>query len=131
MRAKIVYGSRGRETYFIENKEVSKEEFDSVITRKPLDRPPMQGNTPSCWPMKSDALAVHPEQIPEAMERNKRMGVTGVTYDPEDGRAILADRGARRDLMRVSKVHDNSGSYGDDHHIDTEKKQPTKIADFL
>ncbi len=72
------------------------------------------GNTPSCWPMKSEALAVHPDQIPEALARNKRHGIQGVSYD-RLGRAVLADRGARRDLMRLEGVHDNQGGYGDDH----------------
>lgn len=80
--------------------------------------PMLAGNTSSAWPLKSDALAVHPTQIAAAMERNKKHGVTGVTYDPKDGRAIFADRGARRALMRLENVHDKSGGYGDDHHIE-------------
>ncbi len=79
-------------------------------------RPPgTGGNTPSCWPMRSEALAVHPEQIPDALERNKRHGVTGVSYDAQTGEAILADRRARCDLMKLEGCHDNNGGYGDDH----------------
>lgn len=78
-------------------------------------RQPPRGHTSGCWPMKSDAMAVHPDDIPAALERNKRHGVAGVTYDPKDGRAILADRGARRDLMKLEGVHDKNGGYGDDH----------------
>lgn len=74
-----------------------------------------RSNTPTCWPMKSDALACHPEQIPAMLERNKKHGVTGVTYDPVDGRAVFADRGARRMLMALEGVHDKRGGYGDDH----------------
>ncbi len=74
-----------------------------------------RGTTSSCWPMKSLAMGVHTSQIKEAMERNKKAGVTGVTYDPKTGDAILSDRGARRDLMRVHGFHDRNGGYGDDH----------------
>jgi hypothetical protein len=59
-------------------------------------------------------MAVHPEQINEVMERNKRHGIAGVSYAP-DGTAILADRGARRDLMALEGYHDRNGGYGDDH----------------
>lgn len=76
--------------------------------------PALGGNTPACWPMKSEAMAVHPDQIPEALARNKRHGISGVSYD-RLGRAVLADRRARRDLMRLEGVHDNQGGYGDDH----------------
>jgi hypothetical protein len=79
-------------------------------------RPPgLAGNTSSAWPQKSDAMACHPSQIPAMLERNKRHGVTGVGYDPEDGRAILSDRAARRDLMALEGYHDNNGGFGDDH----------------
>ena len=81
-----------------------------------LQSPPgLAGNHPAGWPLYSDALACHPSQIPAIMERNKQHGVKGVSYDPQDGRAILADRGARRDLMRLEGVHDHEGGYGDDH----------------
>ena len=124
MKGKIVYRSHG-EDYFIDGKEVSKEEFDETFPPKPLGHAPaLGGNTSSCWPLKSDAMAVHPSQIKEAMERNKKHGVVGVSYDPKDGRAILADRGARRDLMKLEGFHDKSGGYGDDHHISGSTAEP-------
>ena len=78
--------------------------------------------------MKSDALAVHPDQIPEVMARNKKHGVH-VEYDPKDGRAILKDRGQRRDLMRIEGFHDNNGGYGDDHHIPRNPLPPVCFGD--
>ena len=74
--------------------------------------------------MSSDAMAVHPSQIEAIMARNKKHGVQGVSYDPADGRAILADRGARRDLMRLEGVHDNEGGYGDDHAASPQDPKP-------
>lgn len=76
--------------------------------------PGLAGNQPACWPMTSDALAVHPEQIPAVRARNRRHGVRGVEYNAK-GQAILADRAARRDLMALEGYHDNQGGYGDDH----------------
>lgn len=110
-RGRIKYTSRGEE-FFLGDKPVSREEFESVF--RPKEIGPTRGQTASCWPLKSEALACHPEQIPELIERNKRHGVAGVSYD-KDGTAILADRGARRDLMALEGCHDKSGGYGDDH----------------
>lgn len=68
--------------------------------------------TPSAWPVLSDALAVHPKQLEQVRERNKRHGLGHIEYLP-DGRPVLKDRGMRRDLMRLEKVHDKHGGYGD------------------
>lgn len=80
-------------------------------------RPP-GGAAPATWgtaaPLHSESLAVHPSQIKEAMERNKKHGLGHVKYDKQ-GRPILTDRGMKRDLMRLEGVHDKDGGYGDDH----------------
>lgn len=117
VRTRIVYESNGNRRFYVDGKEVTQAEHDRLTVSKiedllaePIELLP--GQTPKCWPMKSDALAVHPKQIPEAMARNKRRGLH-VDYDPRDGRAILNDRGQRRDLMRIENCHDNNGGYGD------------------
>ncbi len=110
-RGRIRYTSHGEE-FFLGDKKVSREEFESVF--RPKEIGPTRGQTASCWPMKSDGMACHPEQISEIMARNKRHGITGVSYD-SDGTAVLADRGARRDLMALEGCHDKQGGYGDDH----------------
>jgi hypothetical protein len=110
VKGRIVYSTPER--YYLGDKEVVKEEFDSAFPPKEIG--PTRGQAASCWPMNSEALACHPEQIQEAMERNKRHGITGVSYG-KDGTAILSDRGARRDLMALEGVHDKHGGYGDDH----------------
>jgi hypothetical protein len=113
MKGLIIYHKFGPNEYFIGDKLVSQEEFDAAFPAKKIGVPMNAGNTPGIWPMKSDALAVHPEQIPLVLERNKRHGLTSVEYDPKDGRAIIPDRGARRMLNRIEKFHDNEGCYGD------------------
>jgi hypothetical protein len=110
-RGRIRYTSHGEE-FFLGDKQVSREEFEAVFRPKEIGT--TRGQTASCWPLKSEALACHPGQITEIIERNRRHGVTGVSYN-KDGTAILADRGARRDLMALEGVHDKSGGYGDDH----------------
>ena len=70
------------------------------------------GTPPSGWPLVSDALAVHPDQIEQATARNRRHGVN-VTYEPASGRAVIPDRGERRRLLRLEGCHDNQGGYGD------------------
>lgn len=126
MKARVIYSNRGKPEYFIEGKKVSKKKFDEIVRSKPIGVPMLAGNTPSAWPMRSDALAIHPSQIPAVMERNKRHGVGGVDYDPKDGTAIIADRGARRKLMEVDGVHDNEGGFGDDHAIANPKEKKKK-----
>lgn len=113
-RLKITYRRNGEAEYTIDGVPVTKEESDREFPPREIGVP-MMGHSPACWPMKSDAMAVHPKQIQEALARNAKHGITGVTYDPADGRAILADRGARRQLMALEGVHDKHGGYGDDH----------------
>ncbi len=77
----------------------------------PVDTPCGQSATPSCWPMVSEALAVHPDQVEAARARAKRHGVS-VEY-MADGRAVLPDRNERRRLLRLEGFHDRQGGYGD------------------
>lgn len=125
MKIRIVIHAHKPWEYFMEGKPITKAEYDAALSDKPTDVAPMLGNTPSCWPMKSDALAVHPSQIPEAMERNKKHNVH-VEYDPKDGRAILADRGQRRDLCNIEGVHDRQGGYAETGGVSRAVPKPPK-----
>lgn len=116
MKGRIVKDQYSSETkYYLGDAEVTKEEYDAAFPSK-LDEllggnaPNLASNTPSCWPKKSRAFAVHPKQVEEANKRNKRMGCN-VRYD-KDGSAILPDRGARRDLLKVEGFHDNESFFG-------------------
>jgi hypothetical protein len=115
MRGRIVgFGDSTR--YYIgepgREKQVSKTEFDEIF--KPVEDLGGDGSGLIAWhkPIESDALAVHPKQIQEAMARNARHGLY-IDYNPADGRPILRDRDQRRRLMKIEKCHDNSGGYGD------------------
>jgi hypothetical protein len=63
------------------------------------------------WPLHSDALGVHPSQIPAAQREAARHGVR-LDFDGE-GRAILESRGHRNRVMRATGHHDLDAGYGD------------------
>lgn len=112
MRGSIVAHRDGSCTYLLEGRGVTQAEFEAAFPPKAdfLSESAMTQSA-SAWPMLSEAMAVHPRQVEEATARNRKHGVA-VDYT-SDGRAILADRGQRRDLMRLERCHDNHGCYGD------------------
>jgi len=63
------------------------------------------------WPMYSDAMGVHPDQIPEAVESAKRHGVP--TDFLPDGRVEWTSPSHRKNYCRAYGVHDKNGGYGD------------------
>jgi hypothetical protein len=97
--------------YYIDGHEVTKKRFEKVFPDKPLNLSGDAGITAWNKPILSNAMACHPSQIPEMMERNRKAGVH-VDYNSE-GQPILRSRGDRRNLMRVEQVHDKQGGYGD------------------
>lgn len=64
-----------------------------------------------CWPMKCDAMAVHPSQVEEMNAHNKRHGVN-VQYDPKWGTAIIPTAGEYKKFRRLYGVHQRN-SYND------------------
>jgi hypothetical protein len=73
----------------------------------------MSGTNADAWkkPLLSNALAVHPDQIPEAMAHARANGVN-VDFHP-DGRAILRSRGERKKYAKARGQIDQDGGYGD------------------
>jgi hypothetical protein len=122
MKYKIAYSDTGKVVKCeVDGKECTHEEYLAATAHLkrtgPVECPSCAGNTPTCWPMKSDSQAVHPKLIQAAMARDRRNGVKGVSYDPVDGRVIFADQGAMRMFCKDRGVHQNNGGYGTDHHI--------------
>lgn len=117
MKGKIVYARDGSRRYFVGEREVSQAEFDNTFPSKGKIEDLLEAatflpaHTTTCWPMASEGLAVHPDQIPEAMARDKRHGVP--TRYTRDGRPIFTDRGHRRDYLKLEASHDRNGGYGD------------------
>lgn len=126
---KTVYDKFGGKRHFIDGRPATQAEVDAAFPAKPLGVPMHGGNTSSAWPLYSDALAVHPSQIEQARARNRKRGVA-VDYLP-DGRAILTDRGARRDLMKLEGVHDNHGGYGDDTGSGSPIERPESKPEYI
>jgi len=105
VRARIVYGPAGKKTYYLGDKEVTEAEFAASGRKHKiadlLGTAGPGGTATSGWPMRSEAMAVHPSQIEQARRRNKRLGVGNVDYDTRTGQAIIPDAATRKRLMRA------------------------------
>lgn len=98
------------EHYFLDGQPVTKREYRKAIPEK--EGVPMFATAINdAQPLRSDALAVHPDQIPDAIARNKKHGLTGMRYDRR-GRPVFTDRGQRKKLMKIEGAHDRNSYYG-------------------
>ena len=104
-----IKGMGDRQTYWIDGREATRTEFRKAFPAQPLG----SAECITAWkrPILSDALAVHPDQIPEVLERNRQHGIY-IDYAP-DGRPILTNRRDRAKLLKLEGCHDHSGGYGD------------------
>ncbi len=68
--------------------------------------------TPGAWPLKSDAVGVHPSDAGRASEADAKGGVP-TDYDHKTGQAIFRDRKHRAKWLKLHGYHDRSGGYGD------------------
>lgn len=63
-----------------------------------------------CWPMVSEAAAVHPSQIAEAKDLIRRKGGVDCEFD-KHGRPIFTSMGHRRRCLRAMGYEDKKGYY--------------------
>jgi hypothetical protein len=89
-------GKDGVTSYYISGREVSKEKYEEYY-------PPLTGaGFPHMagWsrPMEMDSLAVHPDDIPAQMEKDRRHGLM-VNYN-QDGCPIIHTEQQKRDYMK-------------------------------
>ena len=106
-----IRGKAGEETYWIDGVQVSKDQFDLAFPDAPAGGG-RAGDSFHGWkPIVSEALAVHPDQVEEAREHSKAMGVP--TEFLPDGRPILTSRSHRKSYLRAYHFHDRDGGYGD------------------
>ncbi len=112
MRSKIVISSRGKFTYFINDKEVSEKEFKKTCcgTVQGACATTMLQSSKS-WPKKSDACGVHPRQVEDAYEASVKLGVA-TEFDRETGQAIFRDNAHQREFLRAHGYRNNDGGYG-------------------
>lgn len=107
MTGRIIDTRQGK-VYKLDGQEVTKEEFDAAFPDKPI----RSGEDLAIgWhkPVLSDALAVHPLQIPEAIARDKKHGLN-VEYLP-DGRPVLTSQEQKRKMIRSLGFHENNAYY--------------------
>lgn len=117
MRSKIVIGSRGSMKYFIEDKEVTREEFRAV-SRGWVDGGPPPNTlmqTSKAWPRFSNAMGVDSTQKESAEAYCKKMGVpTEFVIDPKTrtARPRLENSAHQRNLQKMYGYHNNDSGYG-------------------
>lgn len=72
-----------------------------------------QASVSATWskPLVSDAAAIHPKDVPAAMEQDRRCGVP--TDYTGDGRPILRSRAHRSKYLARRGLVDLDGGYGD------------------
>jgi len=101
---RVIYGAKGKKTYYINDVEVTEAEwharFPSRIKDLLAEGSRTKSMTPGAWPIASEALAVHPDQIPEAMETAKAKGVP-TSFDA-NGRPIMTSPGH---FKQYAKAH--------------------------
>lgn len=108
-RGKVIFGTVDR--YFVNDKEVPKAEYDAAFPDKWEPGEMLPAQLPECWPMVSEAVAVHPNQRAEAHADAIKKGVP--TDFDQLGRPVFTDRGHRKKYMKAYGVHDRNGGYGD------------------
>lgn len=65
----------------------------------------------STWPMPSLAAAVHPDQVPEAMEHDRKHGIP--TQYTDHGEPIFTGPQHRKRYCEVHGLYDRNGGYSD------------------
>lgn len=108
----VIRWDKGKAHYFLNGKEVTKAAFDKEFPDKRIEPGEVAGGQqPSCWPMTSQGAAVHPDQIPEAMESARKKGVP-TDFTPT-GEPIFTGREHRKRYLHAYGYHDKDGGYGD------------------
>jgi hypothetical protein len=109
MVGRIVFKNDGP-VYYLDGQSVSQEEFDRAFppVREVAGGPTsLTGTSPHA----SEALAVHPGQVQEAVESAKRMGVP--TEFLPDGRPIMRSRAHQKAYLKAYGFKNRDGGYGD------------------
>ncbi len=86
--------------YRLNGKDVTEAEFRAHQgAGLDLSAPPGCAQHPSCWPMLSDGVGVHPTQRQAAYDESVRLGVP-TQYD-STGRAVINDPGHHKRLLKA------------------------------
>ncbi len=89
MKGRHIFGENGKpDRYLIDGKEVTREEYEEAFPDQPLGI--FGTHHAAGWPVISDSLAVHPNQVEEATEDAKKKGVP--TEFLPDGRPVMRSK---------------------------------------
>lgn len=99
MTGKVKWDKAGEPHYFVDGSEVTEAAFREAFPDRSGDGPIAPVNYNASWPVLSDALAVHPDQIPEAAAHAKARGVN-IDFAP-DGRAILTSAAHQKQAAKL------------------------------
>lgn len=104
--------------HLIDGKEVSKRvyarELKAAMKRvKKHEMPKATAARIGCanWPLVSEALSVHPDQVQEAIDSARRKGVP--TEFTKSGAPIFTSREHRKRYCEAYHFYDRQGGYGD------------------
>lgn len=86
------------------------------------------GSRPSCWPMRSNALGINPEQIDEQMRADKEMGLN-LDYDRQTGECLIPDQSMLKKACIANGMHHNNAGYSDAVPSDIPKDDAETIDD--
>jgi len=119
VRGKITYKLGGAREFHVNGKPVTAVEFDAALPAKPdafePPHPSMRDVNCAAWPYTSDMqLGVSPHDIPAELERCKRHGVVGVSFNP-NGDAVFSDRNAMNRYIGLDGKYDKRGNFHPNH----------------
>ena len=99
--------------YYVNGREVSREEFGAGGREDWLDAPPMTANTyREHDPLVSEGLGCMKSQVPEMREVIRKHNIKGVRVR-DTGQLEITSRRGRRELMRVRGLGDADAGYSD------------------
>ena len=94
--------------YLIDGQAVTREAFKKAFP----DREGVPGGMlPSCWPLVSEAMAVHPRQVKQAREKAERLGVP--THFKETGEPVFRSPEHRAMFCEAHGTFDRNGGDSD------------------
>lgn len=99
--------------YYINGKEVTKEEFGVKGNDDWLAVPPMTASTYRAHdPLLSDGIGCMKSQVKEMRRAIKHRNIQGVTVK-DNGQLEITSRRGRKEVLAMRGLVDNDGSYGD------------------
>ena len=107
----VIRGAGSNKVYLLDDREVSKEEFD-VVFPDVVEPAPGPCSLSAVPPNVSDALAVHPLRCEEAEADARAKGVP-TEFEREFGRPVFTSREHQKRYLKAYGYRNHDGGYGD------------------